>query len=174
MLALNEEGRRRKLVFWNATTFLLDLPPGPSAIEPFGKSHALSPAVPKIPVGDIGQAIDDYRDRLGLEIDWGGDAGGIAGTSRDDCRAFLTDGPFWSGRGNAAPVLVWLSLNLKKGGDELQEHWRQIQAKIVSASEPEPWVRCEFTADDLDGNLFRVFCDFATPERDKQEIHKPL
>lgn len=37
-------------------------------------------------------------------------------------------------------------------------------ADIVSAPEPKPWKLHEFTAADLDGNLFRVFYDFAWEE----------
>jgi hypothetical protein len=41
------------------------------------------------------------------------------------------------------------------------------KAKIVSQPESKPWGLHEFTVEDLDGNLFRVFYDFATPEREK-------
>jgi len=36
---------------------------------------------------------------------------------------------------------------------------------LLSAPESKPWGLHEFTAADLDGNLFRVFHDFATPIR---------
>jgi hypothetical protein len=37
----------------------------------------------------------------------------------------------------------------------------------MSSPESKPWGLHEFTAADLDGNLFRVFYDFATAERAK-------
>jgi len=41
--------------------------------------------------------------------------------------------------------------------------WSASKAKLMSAPESKPWGLHEFTAADLDGNLFRVFYDFATP-----------
>ena len=43
--------------------------------------------------------------------------------------------------------------------------WSSNQAKLVSKPESKPWGLHEFMAEDPDGNLFRVFYDFATPER---------
>jgi hypothetical protein len=40
-------------------------------------------------------------------------------------------------------------------------------AILVAAPEDKPWGLHEFTVADIDGNLFRVFYDFATPEREK-------
>ena len=50
--------------------------------------------------------------------------------------------------------------------DELYRHWSATKAKVISAPQSKPWGLHEFTAADLDGNLFRVFYDFATPARD--------
>ena len=46
--------------------------------------------------------------------------------------------------------------------DELYREWSASNARLLSAPEPKPWGLHEFTAADLDGNLFRVFHDFAT------------
>jgi hypothetical protein len=51
--------------------------------------------------------------------------------------------------------------------DELYRVWSASNAKLMSAPESKPWGLHEFTASDLDGNLFRMFYDFATPERAK-------
>jgi predicted lactoylglutathione lyase len=118
-------------------------------------------AVPEIPVTDIDAAVGYYRDQLGFRIDWGGGDGGIAGISRGGCRMFLTSGPFREHYGNAAPVLVWLNLGSKQEVDELHRAWSERQARIVSRPESTPWKLHEFTAADLDGNLFRVFSYFA-------------
>jgi hypothetical protein len=51
--------------------------------------------------------------------------------------------------------------------DDLYRVWSASNAKLMSAPESKSWGLHEFTAADLDGNLFRVFYDFATPERSK-------
>ena len=46
-------------------------------------------AVPEIPVTNVDEAVAYYVNRLGFILDWGDEAGGIAGISRGDCRLFL-------------------------------------------------------------------------------------
>ena len=118
-------------------------------------------AVPEIPVADMDQALDYYASKLGFNVDWGGADGGIAGISRGDCRMFLTDPNFRKQHGNASPVMIWLNLNSKQEVDELYEMWNRGGARIVSTPESKPWNLHEFTASDLDGNLFRVFYDYS-------------
>jgi len=118
-------------------------------------------AVPEIPVTDMDQALDYYRDKLGFNIDWGGAGGGIAGISKGQCRAFLTDRDFRKHHGNAPPVMLWLNLDSKQEVDEVYAAWNAAGARIISAPESKPWKLHEFTAADLDGNLFRVFYDFS-------------
>jgi hypothetical protein len=60
----------------------------------------------------------------------------------------------------SGPVVIWLNLNSKLEVDELYREWNSRQAKLVSPPESKPWKLHEFTATDLDGNLFRVFYDF--------------
>jgi predicted lactoylglutathione lyase len=118
-------------------------------------------AVPEIPVSDIDKAADYYENNLGFTLDWGGEDGGIAGISRGHCRMFLTNPAFRKPYGNTGPVLIWLNLNSKDEVNELYELWKGSQARIVSQPEEKPWKLHEFTAADLDGNLFRVFYDFS-------------
>jgi len=122
-------------------------------------------AVPEIPVTDMNAALDYYQSKLGFNIDWGGADGGIAGISKGHCRMFLTDPDFRAQHGNAPPVLIWLNLNSKEEVGELYEIWNAAGAQIISPPESKPWKLHEFTAADLDGNLFRVFYDFS---RDSQ------
>jgi len=123
--------------------------------------HSSFPAaVPEIPVTDIDKAVDYYRNRLGFTLDWGGDDGGIAGISQGNCRMFLTSPPFRAQYGNLRPVLIWLNLKSKAEVRELHQQWQRSGARIVSEPEDKPWKLIEFTAADLDGNLFRVFYDF--------------
>ncbi|HEX4604899.1 MAG TPA: VOC family protein [Candidatus Angelobacter sp.] len=126
-------------------------------------AHELPGAVPEIPVNDVDQAAAYYIKNLGFTLDWGGaDGEGIAGISRGHCRIFLTGRGFREGGyRNAAPVVIWLNLNSIEEVNELYELWRNSQAKIISPPGPKPWKLHEFTAADLDGNLFRVFYDFS-------------
>jgi len=123
--------------------------------------HAFPAAVPEIPVTDMNAALHYYEGKLGFNIDWGGADGGIAGISKGHCRMFLTDRDFREHRGNVPPVLVWLNLDSKEEVDELYEIWNSGEARIISPPDSKPWKLHEFTASDLDGNLFRVFYDFS-------------
>jgi predicted lactoylglutathione lyase len=123
--------------------------------------HEFPAAVPEIPVTDMNRALDYYEHKLGFNIDWGDAGGGIAGISKGQCRMFLTDRAFREQHGNAAPVMVWLNLESKNEVDELHEIWKTSEARIISPPESKPWKLHEFTASDLDGNLFRVFYDFS-------------
>jgi predicted lactoylglutathione lyase len=118
-------------------------------------------AVPEIPVTDMDQALDYYAGKLGFNIDWGGVDGGIAGISKGHCRIFLTDRNFRKQRGNTPPVMIWLNVCNKEEVDELYEIWNAGGVRIISPPESKPWKLHEFTASDLDGNLFRVFYDFS-------------
>jgi uncharacterized glyoxalase superfamily protein PhnB len=118
-------------------------------------------AVPEIPVTDMNNALDYYERTLGFKRDWGGVEGGIAGISKGHCRMFLTDPDFRAHHGNSAPVMIWLNLDSNEEVDELYEIWKAGEARIISPPESKPWKLHEFTASDLDGNLFRVFYDFS-------------
>lgn len=118
-------------------------------------------AVPEVPVSDIDLAAEYYENRLGFKRDWGNDDGGIAQVSRGNCRIFLTNRGFRESLSNAAPVVVWLNLDSKREVDELYEVWSRRDARILFEPESKPWKLHEFIAADLDGNLFRVFYDFA-------------
>ena len=120
------------------------------------------PAVPEIPVTDMDQALDYYKHKLGFNIDWGGVDGGIAGISKGHCRMFLTDAAFRAHHGNGAPVMIWLNLDSTEEVDELYEIWKAAEARLISSPESKPYKLHEFTASDLDGNLFRVFYDFSS------------
>jgi predicted lactoylglutathione lyase len=116
--------------------------------------------IPEIPVADIDAAAAYYVNNLGFTLDWNADDIGLAGISRGACRMFLGGPGFREGKGNAAPVLIWLNLNSKNEVDELYREWTAGGAILVSAPESKPWRLHEFTAKDPDGNFFRVFYDF--------------
>jgi predicted lactoylglutathione lyase len=124
-------------------------------------------AVPEIPVRDIALAAVYYQNNLGFSLDWSDEELGLAGISKGNCRMFLANQPFRKQYGNVGPTLTWLNLESKEDVDALHRAWSATNAKLISAPESKPWGLHEFTAADLDGNLFRVFYDFATPERGK-------
>jgi catechol 2,3-dioxygenase-like lactoylglutathione lyase family enzyme len=122
-------------------------------------------AVPEIPVSHLDKAAAYYQTKLGFKVDWGGEDLGLAGISKGNCRIFLANPKYRKDHGNVGPVLTWLNLDSKEAVDELYRLWSGNRAKLVSKPESKPWGLHEFTAEDLDGNLFRVFHDFATPMR---------
>ena len=122
-------------------------------------------AVPEIPVRDVDIAAAYYRDNLGFSLDWGGEDGGLAGISRGNCRMFLANPEFRHHYGNVSPIVIWLNLESREEVDELHELWKAAKANLISSPESKPWGLHEFTAADLDGNLFRVFYDFVGPTR---------
>ncbi len=124
--------------------------------------------VPEIPVSDIEAAAAYYRDCLGFTLDWGGEELGLAGISKGNCRMFLANRRYRKRYGNAGPSLTWLNLGSKEEVDELHRVWSASNARLMSAPESKSWGLHEFTAADPDGNLFRVFHDFATPEREQE------
>jgi uncharacterized glyoxalase superfamily protein PhnB len=122
-------------------------------------------AVPEVPVRDINEAAAYYQNNLGFTLDWGGEELGLAGISKGNCRMFLASSEYRRKHGNAGPVLIWLNLDSIAEVDDLYRLWSHSQAKLRSAPESKPWGLHEFLAEDLDGNLFRVFHNFATPAR---------
>ena len=124
-------------------------------------------AVPEIPVSDITAATTYYRDQLRFNLDWLAADIVLAGISRDNCRLFLAGPPFRKARGNISPLVMWLNLKSKAEVDNLHQEWLAANAILLSAPESKPWGLHEFTAADPDGNVFRVFYDFATPEREQ-------
>lgn len=122
-------------------------------------------AVPEIPVRDIKEAAAYYESNLGFDVDWSDEQLGLAGVSKGNCRMFLASSDYRKGYGNGGPVLTWLNLESKEEVNDLYRLWSASKAKLLSAPESKPWGLHEFTAADSDGNLLRVFYDFATPER---------
>lgn len=122
-------------------------------------------AVPEIPVRNLSEAVAYYQRSLGFTLDWGDDALGLAGVSKGHCRMFLASLEHRKEYGNAGPALIWLNLVSNEEVDELYRAWSASGARLISAPESKAWGLHEFTAADLDGNMFRVFHDFTTQER---------
>jgi len=126
-------------------------------------------AVPEVPVQDINEAVAYYETNLGFTLDWGGEELGLAGISKGNCRMFLASSSYRKERGNVGPVLIWLNLESEDEVNDLFRLWSRSEAKLISKPESKPWGLHEFMAEDLDGNLFRVFYDIGTPKRENDE-----
>ena len=124
-------------------------------------------AVPEVPVSDISAATTYYCECLSFGLDWVEADIALAGISRDNCRLFLAGPSFRNERGNIGPMVIWLNLSSKAEVDALHRAWRATNAIVLSAPESKPWGLHEFIAADPDGNLLRVFYDFATPDRER-------
>jgi catechol 2,3-dioxygenase-like lactoylglutathione lyase family enzyme len=124
-------------------------------------------AVPEIPVSDVVAAAAYYRDQLGFTVDWLEADLELVGVSRDQCRLFLAGPAFREQGGNVSPLVTWLNLGSKGEVDALHDAWRASNAILLSVPESKPWGLHEFVAADPDGNHFRVFYDYATPERER-------
>ena len=130
-------------------------------------------AVPELPVSDVVAASEYYRDKLSFSVDWLEADIALAGISRDQCRLFLAGPAFREACGNVSPVSTWLNLHSKGEVDDLHRAWRSTNAILLSDPESKPWGLHEFIAADPDGNRFRVFYDFATPERERARSTAP-
>ena len=130
-------------------------------------------AVPEIPVSDVNAAIGYYRDQLSFTVDWFERGIELAGVSRDHCRLFLAGPAFRADSGNGSPVVTWLNLRSESEVADLHGAWRSANAILLSDPESKPWGLHEFSAADPDGNRFRVFYDFATPERERAAAVAP-
>jgi len=131
-------------------------------------SRQFPQAVPEIPVRNVDEAVEYYRNVLGFHFDWGSDQGGIAGISKGDCRLFLTNAAFRQNAGNSGTIVIWLNLTSRQEVDELYQHWKLAGAMILSAPEDQPWNLREFRVADPDGNQLRVFYDFGWELRDRE------
>ena len=125
--------------------------------------NGLPGAVPEIPVRDLKYALAYFENHLGFTVDWRSEDSGLAGISHGDCRLFLASATYRQDRGNGAPIVVWLNVNSKDEVNDLYNVWSKSNARLISEPESKPWGLHEFTAEDRDGNMFRVFYDFATP-----------
>lgn len=120
---------------------------------------------PEIPVANLSAALAYYRDRLDFKIDWSDEEIGLAGLSRGDSRMFMSTAGHRSVLGIKGPILLWLNLSSRAEVDALHEQWSAAGATITDPPAAKPFKLYEFYAQDLDGNYFRVFYDFAWEER---------
>jgi len=122
-------------------------------------NRELPSAIPEIRVKSVARAAVYYEKRLGFTWDWGVEA--IGQVSRGNCRIFLTDDEFRGEQGAWTPASIWLNLDSRTEVDEVYQEWTSRGAEVLARPDSKPWNLYEFSAADLDGNLLRVFYDFA-------------
>jgi len=107
--------------------------------------------VPELPVADVEQAQQYYRDVLGFEIGWLDPGKEIGSVSRENVAIFFRrrQEPF-------EPAVHWV---FAEDIDATYEELQSSGSKIVEPLERKPWGLRQFTVDDLDGNRFYFHCD---------------
>lgn len=113
--------------------------------------------VPELPVNDVQAAGSSYASLMGFRVDWVYEDS-FAGISRDDARMFLRRRTPDEARQRYS-VLVWLNMGSPAEVDQLYAEWKERGVLIVQELGTAPYNLREFTAQDPDGNRFRVFYD---------------
>jgi uncharacterized glyoxalase superfamily protein PhnB len=96
---------------------------------------------------------------MGFNVDWVYEDF-LAGISKDDARVFLRRRNPEEAKQHYS-VLIWLNMDSSAEVDELYAEWKERGVRIVAELRTAPYNLREFTAQDPDGNRFRVFHDMA-------------
>ena len=107
--------------------------------------------VPELPVADVVQAQQYYRDVLGFEIGWLHSGNTIGSVSRGKVAIF-----FRKRREPFEPAIHWV---FAQDIDATYEEFRSSGSKIVEPLETKPWGLRQFTVEDLNGHRFYFHCD---------------
>ena len=121
----------------------------------------LPPPVPELPVDDVQAAGEAYGRLMGFVVDWSYEDS-LAGISRDDARLFLRRRTPDEARARSG-VLVWLNMASATEVEQLHAEWKDHGVRIVEDLRTTSYNLRQFTAQDPDGNRFRVFYDLGTP-----------
>jgi uncharacterized glyoxalase superfamily protein PhnB len=125
------------------------------------------PACPEIPVSELAPALAYYRDCLGFTVDWADEELGLAGLSQGASRVFMGAAHYRAHlETGGGPLAIWLNMANREEVDSLYARWRVAGAKLDRPPAAKPHKLYEFLAFDLDGNVLRVFYDFAWEERE--------
>ena len=103
--------------------------------------------IPELPVADVVQTQEYYRDKLGFEIGW----------NWKDSRGGVFRGNvilFFLRQDAFEPRVTWIS---SRDVDVICAEWRERGAAIVEEPQDMPHGLREFTMQDLNGHMFRVY-----------------
>jgi catechol 2,3-dioxygenase-like lactoylglutathione lyase family enzyme len=101
--------------------------------------------VPELPVKDVEQSQEFYRDKLGFTIAWTYPTKTIGAVSKDETVLFL------SKQEEITPNTLWIF------ADDVDQMYNEFVAAGISINESietKPWGIRQFTIKDLDGNTF--------------------
>ena len=107
--------------------------------------------VPELPVADVERAQNHYKDVFGFEIGWLDPSKEIGAVSRDDAVIFF--------RKKLPPFEAAVHWLFAEDIDATYEELKSSGANITEPLERKPWGLRQFTAQDLDGNIFYFHCD---------------
>jgi uncharacterized glyoxalase superfamily protein PhnB len=113
--------------------------------------------VPELLVSDIHQAAESYASRMGFTVDWVYEDH-LAGISRDDARLFLRRRSPQEANDRCS-ITVWLNMTSEVEVDALFAEWKDRGVPMMDELKTASYSLREFTAQDVDGNRFRVFYD---------------
>jgi len=110
------------------------------------KLTSIGQPVPELPVADVEQAQEYYREVLGFKVEWLYPGGDIGAVSRGDVAIFFRKrhGPF-------EPAIHWI---FAEDVDATHDELKSLGANIVHPIEDKPWGLRQFTIEDKDGNRF--------------------
>ncbi len=114
-------------------------------------------AVPELPVSDVRAAAKTYSQQMDFNVDWMYEDV-LAGISKDEARIFLRRRSSEEVEQHYT-VTIWLNMDSAAEVDELCVAWKGRGVPIVRDLQTAPYNLREFTAQDLDGNTFRVSYD---------------
>ena len=119
--------------------------------------------VPELPVSDIDAAVDAYVRQMGFTLNWKYEDW-LAGVWRDDTRLFLRKRTPEEEKERSS-IAIWLNMASVAEVDQLHDEWKEKGVRIVAPLQTAPHDLREFTAEDIDGNRFRVFFDLGGAKR---------
>lgn len=104
--------------------------------------------IPQLPVRNVAETQQHYRDVLGFTIDWTWGENDYGSVSRDEAVIFLC--------ASATPFLPVVHVLHVGDVDSLHAEWSLAGARIVAPPEDMPWGIREFTIEDNNGHAFRI------------------
>ena len=111
----------------------------------------ISQPTPELPVPNVREAQEYYRDRLGFEIAWYNEEGHIGAVAHGDCAIF-----FRESSEKLSPGVFWFFTECV---DEAYLELNRLEADILQPPVNTPWGLRQFTVRDAYGNLFYFFHD---------------
>jgi uncharacterized glyoxalase superfamily protein PhnB len=110
---------------------------------------------PFIPVKNLKQTLDYYRDKLGFYEQWmfGEMDGGIR---RDDMRLVFCEDPDYINQLYVPPTYQFTLLWFVENVDEIYKEFKERGIEIKRDIENKPWGIREFAIEDINGYLIRI------------------